>query len=237
MKAPDDFNGLPAPVYRYLKHVLGESQCPIRVMRMTQRGELRTDLHHEWWMKFRAKHVVMPCSRSFSWDAKVRILPLVHVRVRDAYADGVGSGQAQVFSAFTIASDRNQTELNSASLHRYLAEAVWYPTALLPSSGVQWSSIDDRRALATVTDLGNTVSLEFSFNEANEVDSVYTKERWSRTANGYELIPWEGHFSAYRRHQGMLVPYRGEVGWYGSDQLEIVWKGTITSLEYQFGRV
>ena len=106
-------------------------------------------------MKFRADHVVRPYSRSFSWDAKVRILPLFHVRVRDAYADGAGSGQVQLLSALTVASDKNNPELNSSSLHRYLAEAVWYPSALLPSAGVQWSSIDNRRALATLTDFGN----------------------------------------------------------------------------------
>ncbi|WP_425532220.1 DUF6920 family protein [Aromatoleum anaerobium] len=48
---------------------------------------------------------------------------------------GVGSGQAQLLSAVTVASDRDKPELNSGSLHRYLAEAVWYPTALLPSAG------------------------------------------------------------------------------------------------------
>lgn len=237
MNVGDDLKGLPDPVYRYVKHVLAEDQRPIRAMRMTQRGELRTDVHRERWMKFRAQQVIMPYSRSFSWDAKVRILPLVHVRVRDAYADGVGSGQVQVLSVLTIASDRNKPELNSASLHRYLAEAVWYPSALLPSAGVQWSSIDDRKALATLTDLGNTVSLEFRFNEAAEVIGIHTEGRWSRTANGYEQMPWEGHFSAYRRHQGVLVPSRGEVGWYANGRLGIVWKGEITSLEYQFERV
>lgn len=125
MKASDDLSGLPDPVYRYLKHALAENQRPIRLMRMTQRGKLRTDAHRERWMKFRADHVVRPYSKTFSWNAQVGILPLVHVRVRDAYADGVGSGQVQLLSALTVASDKNNPELNSSSLHRYLAEAVW----------------------------------------------------------------------------------------------------------------
>jgi hypothetical protein len=44
-----------------------------------------------------------------------------------------------------------------------------------------------------------------------------------------------GHFSGYRRHQGVLVPARAEVGWYANGRLEIVWKGEMTSLEYEFG--
>src|SRR5688500_8285428 len=88
---------------------------------MTQRGKLRTDVHRERWMKFRADQVVRPYSRSFSWDAKVRILPLFHVRVRDAYADGVGSGQVQLLSALNVASDKNNRE-NSIQVHFI---AIW----------------------------------------------------------------------------------------------------------------
>jgi hypothetical protein len=234
VKAGGDLSRLPDPVCRYFEHVLAESQRPIDLMRMSQTGNLRTHLHRERWMKFQAEDVIRPHSRSFSWDAKVRILPLVHVHVRDAYTDGVGSGQVQLFSAVTVASDRDKPELNSGSLHRYLSEAVWCPTAPLPSAGVRWSPIDNRRALATLSDLGNTVSLEFRFNDVAEVVGIYTEGRWSRTANGYELTPWEGHFTAYRRYQGVLVPSRGEVGWYANGQLEIVWKGEITSLEYEF---
>ena len=226
---------LPDPVQRYVKHVLGDEQRPIRVMRMTQSGELRTDPRRPRWMKFRAQHVVMPESRRFSWDARVRVLPLLHLRVRDAYAKGVGSGQVQLLSTVTIASDRNTPELNTASLHRYLAEAVWYPTALLPSAGVQWHPVDERSAVATLSDAGHTVSLEFRFNDRAEVVGIHTEGRWNRTAKGYELTPWEGHFSGYRRHQGMLVPAKGEVGWQANGRLEIVWRGEITSLEYEFG--
>ena len=36
-------------------------------------------------------------------------------------------------------------------------------------------------------------------------------------------------------HQGLLVPAKGEVGWQANGRLEIVWRGDITSLEYEFG--
>ncbi|MCK0508455.1 DUF6920 family protein [Aromatoleum anaerobium] len=80
-------------------------------------------------------------------------------------------------------------------------------------------------------------AIAITVSDVAEVVGIYTEGRWSRTANGYELTPWEGHFSAYRRHQGVLVPSSGEVGWYANGRLEIVWKGEITSLEYEFERV
>jgi hypothetical protein len=178
-------------------------------MRMSQTGVLRTDLRCERCMRFQAEHLVRPPSRSFSWDARARILPLVHVRVRDNYAEGVGSGEVRLLSALTLASDSGKPELNSASLHRYLAEAVWYPTALLPSAGVQWSPIDDSKAIATLTDAGTTVSLEFRFNDADEIAAVYATGRWYRSREGYELRPWEGRFRGAWRREG--VRGRGRV--------------------------
>lgn len=167
-------------------------------------------------------------------DASVRMLPLLHLNVRDRYADGVGSGEVRLVSAFTVAADSDTPELNAASLHRYLAEAVWYPTALLPATGVRWSPIGEHRALATLADRGNSVSLEFRFNEVGEVTAVYTPGRWQRLGKTFALTPWEGHFSEYRRHQGLLVPSRSEVGWYVDGRLEIVWRAEATRLEYEF---
>jgi hypothetical protein len=209
VNAGADLSDLPDSVCRYLKHALAEDQRPIHVMRMTQNGKRRTDSHRERWMQFRANHVVRPYGRSFSWEAKVRTLPLVHVRVRDAYGDGVGSGQAQLLSAVTLVSERDKPEPNPSSLHRYLAEPVWYPAALLPSAGVQWNPIDGRTAVATLSDPGNTVSPEFRCNDAAEIVGIHAQGRWSRTANGYELRPWEGRFGAYRLLPGVLAPSRG----------------------------
>ena len=94
----DDMKDLPSSVRRYVRHVLADEQRPIRAVRMTQSGELRADPRRPRWMKFRAEHIVTPGSRTFSWDARVRVLPLSHLRVRDDYANGVGSGQVQLLS-------------------------------------------------------------------------------------------------------------------------------------------
>jgi hypothetical protein len=52
---PGMLKDLPDPVHRYVKHVLGDEHRPIRVMRMTQSGELRTDPRRPRWMRFRAR--------------------------------------------------------------------------------------------------------------------------------------------------------------------------------------
>jgi hypothetical protein len=184
-------------------------------------------------MSFEADHVIAPGLTGFVWNARVRVAPLLHVRVRDSLVEGRGSGQVSLLSAFTVAEDAGTLEMNSGSLHRYLAEAVWYPTALLPSAKLQWSAIDTNGALATLTDHGMSVSLEFRFSDTGEVTGIYTPARWGSFDGGYKQVPWEGHFGRYEERMGLFVPMEGEVGWYFDNEWQAVWKGRITAFDAQ----
>lgn len=227
-----DFDALPAPVTRYLRWSM--PQVPsIRLVRIKQVGTLRTDVGSERWMPFEAEHLVAPTATGFLWNARVTIIPLIHVRVRDAFIGGQGTGRVALLSAFTVAGDVGTRELNSGSLHRFLAEAVWYPTALLPSSRLQWSPIDERSAMATLTDHGVSVSLEFRFADGGEVTGIYTPARWGTFDGRYQKRPWEGHFRNYESRDGMRVPAEGDVGWYVGDEWSPVWKGAIVGYEVE----
>ena len=224
---------VPAPVERYLRLALRTSR-QIQEVRIGQAGTLRTDPRTERWMSFTADHLVVPAAAGFVWDARVRVAPLLHVRVRDSLIEGRGAGQVSLLSAFAISAAAGTPEMNSGSLHRYLAEAVWYPTALLPGGNVQWTAIDATRALATLTDHGVSVSLEFRFADTGEVTGIYTPARWGTFAGGYREAPWEGHFRGYRERDGLLVPTEGEVGWHVDDEWRLVWEGSITAFQVRF---
>lgn len=83
----DGSRALPAPVRRYLQHVLGDGQRLIARATLRQTGRLRTDTERDRWMAFTATHVAAPMHPGFVWDASVRI-PLAHVRVVDGFVDG-----------------------------------------------------------------------------------------------------------------------------------------------------
>jgi hypothetical protein len=223
-------NALPVPVARYLRWAL-RTNADIQEVRITQTGTLRTDVRSERWMPFDAEHVVVPRAAGFVWNARVSVAPLVHVRVRDALVAGRGSGRVALLSAFTVGADADTPQMNAGALHRYLAEAVWYPVALQPSTRLRWKEIDGTRALATLTDHGVTVSLEFRFAETGEISGIYTPARWGRFTDGYRQVPWEGHFRDYQERDGMVVPTEGDVGWYVDDKWQAVWKGRITAFE------
>lgn len=228
-----NFDNLPPPVARYLNHVLPPESRNMRLARYKQVGTLRVDPTSERWMSFSASQVIAPTASAFVWDARVAVMPLIHVRVRDSFVNGVGSGQVALLSAIPVGSASGNTEMNSGSLHRFLAEAVWYPTALLPSPSLRWEAIDDSRAFATLTHGTVTVSLEFRFNSANEVASIYTPGRWGSFDGGYKQVPWEGRFQDYAKHDGVRVPTRGEVGWYFGGEWLAVWKGNVARVQLE----
>lgn len=230
-----DFNSLktlPAPVERYLRHVLTDGQRLIERVTIQQSGILRTSITSKSWCVFNATHLAIPTDTCFFWNAKVEMPLATHIRILDSYIAGGGSGRISLLSAIPMAAESGTPELNSGALQRYLAEAVWYPTALLPGSGVSWTEINDHTALATLTDKRTTVSLEFRFNKAGEVSGIYTPRRFARFGGGYRQLPWEGHFRNYEIHSGMRIPVYGEVGWYISDEWQAVWKGDLADIQY-----
>jgi hypothetical protein len=225
---------LPNPVARYLRHVLGEGRLPLRDVRLKQAGELRTDPGSDRWLSFEAEQVSVPTPPSYLWTARVRLARLLSIRVQDSYRDGVAAGGVKLLGIVPLRGDRAKPELDSGALHRFLAEAVWYPTALLPSRSLVWTPIDHTKALATLTDHGTSVSLEFRFSDSDEVSGIYSPGRWGRFHGEYRQVPWEGHFRGYRPQQGILVPAEGEVGWYSHGSWHCVWRGTVVESIYRF---
>ena len=55
-------------------------------------------------------------------------------------------------------------------------------------------------------------SVEFRFNDADEVIAVYSPERYGRFDGENRIVEREGHFGDYRAQDGFWVPEHGEVG-------------------------
>lgn len=232
-----NFGQLPVPVAKYLRLALTEGQPFIRSVRLVQTGELRhIGKSQGGWMPFEAVQYVSAQPLGFVWDALIRPFSLMQIRVRDAFVDGQGTAQVSALSLVTLADETGKPELNAGALMRYLAEAVWFPTALLPTAKLEWSSIDDTKALATLTESGTTVSLEFSFNDIGEITSVYTPCRYAAIDGKYELTPWGGHHRNYKEKDNMRIPTEGEVEWHLSSGIFPVWKGENVKAEYDFAQ-
>lgn len=226
LAASAEATDLPAPVARYLQLALGATPAPDTV-EMRQHGTLRTDETTERWMPFSAVHRIRPQACGFVWNARIDAAPLLHLRVLDSLVRGRGEGRVILQSLLTIARDGGTPPMDAGSLHRFLAEAVWYPWALRPGPALRWTPVDERRARATLSCHGTTVSLDFIFGDDGLVRAIHTPARWGRFDGHFEQLPWEGHFDRYTRRGGVQLPDAGEVGWVRDGELRLVWRGTI----------
>jgi hypothetical protein len=133
-----------------------------------------------------------------------------------------------------VVSAQGTPELNAAALHRFLAEAVWLPTALLPAAGVVLRPHDGNSARASLSTGGSSVSLDFHFGADGLVDRVYTGARERDVGRGRTLpTPWQGRFSHYARRAGFRVPLAGEVEWLLPEGPQPYWRGELTSVAYE----
>ena len=229
----DDLEGLPEPVQRYLANVLTEGQPYVRTVRLQQEGEFRLGDAMAPWKPLSATQHYTVDPPGFVWDARVAILPLVPVRVVDMYKAGKGTLRAKILSRVPVADAEPSPELNSGELMRYLAETVWFPTSLLPGEGVDWMPVDEHSAKATIDQRGATVSLVFHFNDRNEVERVYARNRPRDVGGTFEPTPWTGHFSNYQLRNGMLIPTDGEVEWNLPGGDLSYWRGHLEEIEHQ----
>ncbi|WP_457573414.1 DUF6544 family protein [Desulfolithobacter sp.] len=198
---------------------------------LCQSGKLRPGPTSSRWLSLTATHQVWPLATRFFWEARIRLVRGIHLSVVDSYSGGVGPERVQLLSFLPLASTTDIPELNKGTRHRYLTEAVWYPTTLLPRAGVRWRCISKHAALATLRNHDLSVSLEFRFNSNGEVKGIYSPGRYGRFGNRYIQVPWEGHFSHYQTVHGLRIPMQGEADWYHEGKLELVWQATIVRTE------
>jgi hypothetical protein len=231
---PHEREELPGPVARYFRAVLPEGARPIRYARMEQRGEFLLRPGAGGWRPFRAVEHFTPRPPGFVWDARIRMVPGVDVRVRDALVEGRGEMLGSVMGVWRVASANGTPELNAGALHRFLAEAVWLPTALLPGAGVVWRPLDGNSARASLSAGSTTVSLDFHFGADGLVDRVYTGARERDVGRGRTLpTPWQGRFSRYARRAGFRVPLAGEVEWILPEGPQPYWRGELTGVAFE----
>jgi hypothetical protein len=230
--AREQLAGLPAPVARYFEFALTPGRPLIRRARLQQTGVMRSRAGAPWYSFTAAEHFSV-APPGFVWDASMRMAPFISVRIRDAYLGGEGISAATIAGLIGLGSQRGTPEVASASLVRYLAEAVWLPTALLPSEGVGWTAVDERTARATLSDGVTTVSLDVHFDERGEIVRVATTRY--RDVDGVPVLtPWEGHFRDYAPIEGMMIPRTAEVAWALPEGPLSVWRGRIVAAEYEF---
>ena len=231
---PGELIGLPEPVQRYFRAALRGGQQLVAAVNVEHRGTFNPNETGEQWKPFVSTQRVVTQRPGFDWDARIAMMPGVTVRVHDAYVAGQGLLRAALFGLVPLADVRGTPMIAQGELMRFFAEAVWYPTALLPSQGVHWKAVNGSSATATLRDQDNEVTLLFRFNENDLIESVHAEARGAMVGKDIVMMPWECRMSNYQTRHGMTVPLTGEVAWLRPEGRKAYWRGTVTSLTYEF---
>ena len=125
-------------------------------------------------------------------------------------------------------------DMARGELMRFFAETPWYPTALLPSQGVQWAAVDDTSAQASISDGAITLTLLFHFNELGLIDSVRAEARGGMVGKEMLMRPWECGLSDYQVRDGMTVPISGTAAWVLPGGPRPYFHGTVRTLSYEW---
>ena len=137
---------------------------------------------------------------------------------------------------YAVTDLRGRGDIAKGELMRFFAEAIWYPTALLPGQGVRWAPVDDRSASATLTDGAISGTLRFTFHDDGAIDTVYAEARARMAGGTLVQTPWQGRFWNYEERGGMRVPLDGEVAWRLPEGAKPCWRGRITDITFEFAR-
>jgi hypothetical protein len=225
---------LPPPVQRYLQAVLVPGQKAVTALDIEQTGTINLSETAEQWKAFTASQRVVTRRPGFGWNARIAMIPGMPVFVQDAYVGGEGILRVALFGLFTKANLRDRGELARGELMRFLAEAPWYPTMLLPGHGVTWSPVDEHSAHATLQDGDLSVTLLFHFDSENLIDTVRAEARGRSVGAGAVSMPWQCRLWNYATRDGMRVPLEGEAAWITPEGTKTYWRGEITGLCYEF---
>jgi hypothetical protein len=229
-----ELQGLPAPVNRYFRAVLKDGQPIVSAVTVEHTGTFNLKQPGEQWKPFTSRQRVVTRRPGFVWNARIAMFPGFAVYVHDAYVGGQGILNPAILGLFSLSDPVEAGVLAQGEFVRFFAETAWYPTALLPSQGVHWEAVDDRSAKATLADGKVSVVMLVNFCEADLIESVSVEARAAMVGKAIVMTPWEGRMSNYHMRDGMLIPISCEASWLRPKGRAPYWRGTISSLTYEF---
>jgi hypothetical protein len=232
-----ELDGLPPAVQRYFRAALPAGAPLIAAVTVDHTGTFNMSETGDKWKPFTSSQRVVTQRPGFVWNGRISVLPGLSVYVHDAYVAGEGILKPAILGLFALMDLRGAGQVAEGELMRFFAEAAWYPTALLPSQGVQWKAVDENSATATMTDGDLEISLTFTFNSQGLIGSVRADARGRTIGKRIVYRAWEGRWSSYQVRHGMQVPMTGEVAWLLPPEeggRKPYWRGMIKALSYEF---
>ena len=207
-----DFDDFPKLMKDYFATVIADSSQIPKFVTLYQTGDFKTEVHAEW-KPVTAKQYYTTEKPNFLWNSEMRASKYFWVNAVDSYLSGKGNMLIKLNSSITVA-DSWGIELDKSGLFRYISEAVFFPSSLLPNEKLQWSILDSNIAEIKFSDRENSVVAKLFFSEDNTIEKIETYDKYRALEEGYEKSLYTVYYSKYKMIDDLfIVPTHAEVEW------------------------
>ncbi|WP_062062925.1 DUF6920 family protein [Aquimarina longa] len=205
---------LPLIVQKWLisSGVIGEKM--VSNVYLIQELQLKLKPEQTDWYNSTAEQYFTISPPSFSWNIKTEMNAILSVVGRDKFENGKGEMLIKLLSLIPISNARNSEKVNQATLQRFLAEIVWFPSASL-NQHIKWESINDYSAKATMEYKGTKGSGEFYFDENGNFKKVVAMRY--KDATDAEPTKWTVIATKIEDRNGIKIPTECDANWYLED--------------------
>jgi len=206
----NDIEHLPKIVQKWMIHsgVIGHQN--IGLVRLKQIGKMRTKPNSKW-MPFTAMQYFNVENPSFVWSTNVDAMPIIPMVGRDKLVNGESAMLIKIAGLIPVVNESDNEKIDQGAMLRYLAELCWFPQAAIKDY-LQWETIDDNSAKATLTINSKSVSGLFKFNINGTVLS-FEANRYYGGKDNDQLEKWVIVNSEHRPFNGIIIPNKSKVTW------------------------
>lgn len=201
---------LPIPVQKWLIHCGVNNRLQIKSVYLSQEVLIKLKPNQKKWYKAIAQQYFTISPAAFNWVIDMDMNSFIKIKGRDKLENESGEMVIKLGSLIPIVNVKNNKKINEATLQRFLAEIVWFPSAVL-SSYISWEYIDESSAKATISINNITTSGTFFFNKNGEFKKFST----FRYKDLHDVEPKEWSVEAVESNviNGIKIPVVLNVTW------------------------
>lgn len=202
--------GLPPIIQKWLNHsgIIGSQN--ISNIHLTQKLQLKLKSEQENWSYGKAEQYFTTQPPAFNWNIHTKMNSVLSVVGRDKFENGRGEMTIKLLSLIPVANAKNNEKTNEATLQRYLAEIVWFPSAAL-SKYIKWENMAEYSARAIMTYKGTKGSGVFHF-DANGNFKKFVAMRY-KESNDAKPTEWTVTSIKTEERNGIKIPVECTADW------------------------
>ncbi len=206
----EDIGELPSVVQKWMINSGTIGKRPISNVHLTQELQLKLSPDQENWNNGKAEQYFTINPPAFNWNIDTKMNSIFSVVGRDKFESGNGEMTIKLLSLISVANAKNSDKVDQATLQRYLAEIVWFPSASL-SPYIKWETLDEYSAKATMDYNGTKGAGEFHFDEAGNFKR-FVAMRY-KDSNSEQPTEWTIIATKTEVRNEIKIPVECEASW------------------------